>query len=75
MLRVVAFLILLAIMLCAVAASDRDKPLIVGAHKSGAWDFNSAAFRQPGAANPDLLFAPCPVGPRNRPQFRSERKA
>lgn len=64
--RILAAAIVALLLVCAVAASRNERPLIVEAHPAG-W--------QVPAANPDLLFAPCPLGPRNRPPFRSERKA
>jgi hypothetical protein len=33
-----------------------------------------AAWERPGA-NPDLLFAPCPMSPANRPKLNSQRSA
>ena len=64
--RVLAFALIAVLAVVALVVSEHaQKPMAVAAHNAD-WQYPDQ--------NPDLLFAPCPVGRRNLP-FRSERKA
>lgn len=67
MMRALVLALIAVLAVVALAVSEHaQKPLAVTMHHAD-WQYPDE--------NPDLLFAPCPTGPRNRPVFRSERKA
>ena len=55
MIRVTALLVIAALAAAAIAASDRQKPLLMEAKSSGQWVFNNADYQQ------CLLIQPPPV--------------
>lgn len=55
MIRVMALLVIVAFAAAAIAASDRQKPLLVDDKPSGQWAFNNADYQQ------CLLIQPPPV--------------
>lgn len=64
--RALCFALILLLAGIAITVSHRAKPLPLL--------IDAPVVKAAAPAAPDLLFAPCPLGPRNLP-FRSERKA
>jgi hypothetical protein len=72
--RLLALLLIAVVAACALAAADRQKPLVVEAHAPGNWDFENVGI-DPTNVVPWGLNTRCTITSRNLPTRDPERTA
>jgi hypothetical protein len=72
--RLLALLLIAIVAACALAAADRQKPLVVEPRAPGRWQFQNVA-RDPANVVPWGLNTRCTITSRNLPTRDPERTA